>query len=225
MKEIWKVIKDAPNYSISNLGKVKNNQTNYILSTAKSEAYERVNIRCIDGKRHNKRVHRLVLEAFNPIPGMDKLVVNHKDGNHFNNCLDNLEWLTQSENVKRTWERGRKHINEQLDYYVFDSTKQEKWVPIANYNDYEISNLGRIRTSKTQQILKPDNINHYLYVRLSGHKVSIHRLMMKTFQPIDNADEMQVNHIDGNKHNNQLDNLEWCTGSENMLHYFNILGR
>ena len=225
MEEIWKVIQEAPNYSVSNLGRVKNNKTDYILSTVKSEAYERVSIRCIDGKRHTKRVHRLVLETFNPISNMNKLVVNHKDANHFNNCLDNLEWLTQSENVKRTWKRGRKHINEQLDYYVFDSTKQEKWMPVANYNGYEISNLGRVRTSKTQQILKPDNINHYLYVRLNGHKVSIHRLMMKTFQPIDNADEMQVNHIDGNKHNNQLDNLEWCTGSENMLHCFNILGR
>ena len=89
MKEVWKVIKEAPNYSISNLGRVKNNKTDYILSTAKSEAYERVGIRCIDGKRHTKRVHRLVLETFNPMPNMDKLVVNHKDGNHFNNCLDN----------------------------------------------------------------------------------------------------------------------------------------
>lgn len=225
MEEVWKVIKEAPNYSVSNFGRVKNNKTDYILSTAKSEAYERVGLSCIDGKRHTKRVHRLVLEAFDPRPDMDKLVVNHKDANHFNNKLENLEWTTQSENVRRTWERGRKHINEQLDYYVFDSTKQEKWIPIANYNGYEISNLGRVRTSKTQQILKPDNINHYLYVRLNGHKVSIHRLMMKNFQPIDNADEMQVNHIDGNKHNNQLDNLEWCTGSENMLHCFNILGR
>ena len=82
-----------------------------------------------------------------------------------------------------------------------------------------------MRASKTQQILKQDNINHYLYVRLNGHKVSIHRLMMKNFQPINNADSMQVNHIDGNKHNNQLDNLEWCTGSENMLHCRRVLGR
>ena len=42
MEEIWKVIKEAPNYSISNLGRVKNNTTDYILKTQKSEAYERV---------------------------------------------------------------------------------------------------------------------------------------------------------------------------------------
>ena len=221
MEEIWKVIQEAPNYSVSNLGRVKNNKTEHIMKTQKSEAYERVGLKCIDGKSHTKRVHRLVLEAFCPIEGMNKLVVNHKDADHFNNKLENLEWTTQSENVRRTWERGRKHINDKLDYYIFDTNKKEFWKPVYGYENYEISNLGRVRT-ELKQILKPDNINHYLYVRLNGHKVSIHRLMMKTFQPIDNAEEMQVNHIDGNKHNNQLDNLEWCTNSENILHMLKL---
>ncbi len=225
MEEVWKVIKEAPNYSVSNLGRVKNNKTNYILKTQTSEAYERISLKCIDGKQHTKRVHRLVLEAFNPIPNMNKLVVNHKDGNHFNNKLENLEWMTQSENTKRTWERGRKHINEKIDYYIIDNSKLEIWVPVHNYENYEISNLGRVRVSKTQRILKPDNVNHYLYVRLNGHKVSIHRLMMKSFNPISNADTMQVNHIDGNKHNNQLDNLEWCTSSENINHMLTLKGQ
>ena len=221
MEEIWKVIQEAPNYSVSNLGRVKNNKTEHIMKTQKSEAYERVGLKCIDGKSHTKRVHRLVLEAFCPTEGMNKLVVNHKDADHFNNKLENLEWTTQSENVRRTWERGRKHINDKLDYYIFDTNKKEFWKPVYGYENYEISNLGRVRT-ELKQILKPDNINHYLYVRLNGHKVSIHRLMMKTFQPIDNAEEMQVNHIDGNKHNNQLDNLEWCTNSENILHMLKL---
>lgn len=46
----------------------------------------------------------------------------------------------------------------------------------------------------------------------------VHRLVLETFNPIDNPEEMQVNHIDGNKQNNSLDNLEWVTGSENMVH-------
>ena len=223
MEEIWKVIKEAPNYSVSNLGRVKNNQTNRILKTQKSEAYERVRFKCSDGKNHTKRVHRLVLEAFHPIEGMDKLVVNHKDANHFNNKLENLEWTTQSENVRRTWERGRTYSNKDLNYYVYDINKTEKWKPVADYPNYEISNLGRVRAG--QQILKPNNINHYLWVRLNGHKVSIHRLMMKTWKPREDAEHMQVNHIDGNKHNNQLDNLEWCTGSENMNHMLKLKGQ
>jgi len=230
MEEIWKVIQEAPNYSVSNLGRVKNNKTNYILSTAKSEAYERVGLSCIDGKRHTKRVHRLVLETFNPVEGMDKLVVNHKDANHFNNKLENLEWLTQSENTKRTWERGRVHCNNKEFLYYIDSNEKEYWIPINGYELYEISNLGRIRVQKTQQILRPRDINKYLYARLMDvnkiqHTLSIHRLMLKNFQPINNAKEMQVNHKDGNKYNNQLNNLEWCTASENMLHCKHVLGR
>jgi D-hexose-6-phosphate mutarotase len=227
MEEVWKVIKEAPNYSVSNLGRVKNNKTNYILKTQKSEAYERIGLICLDGKKHNKRVHRLVLETFNPIEGMKKLVVNHKDANHFNNNLNNLEWLTQSENTKRTWERGRVHCNNTEPLYYINSIESEYWIPIKGYELYEISNLGRIRVVKTQQILRPRDINKYLYARLmdankTQRTLSIHRLMMKNFYPIDNAEEMQVNHIDGNKYNNQLDNLEWCTGSENIQHMLKL---
>jgi len=46
----------------------------------------------------------------------------------------------------------------------------------------------------------------------------IHRLMMIAFRPIDNMENMQVNHIDGNKLNNSLDNLEWVTCEENLAH-------
>lgn len=48
----------------------------------------------------------------------------------------------------------------------------------------------------------------------------VHRIMMMAFYPIDNPDEMVVNHKDGNKLNNNLDNLEWCTQSENCKHAF-----
>lgn len=46
----------------------------------------------------------------------------------------------------------------------------------------------------------------------------IHRLVLETFSPIENSEKYQVNHIDGNKMNNNLDNLEWVTPSENIIH-------
>ena len=48
----------------------------------------------------------------------------------------------------------------------------------------------------------------------------VHRLVLMAFKPIDNPDSMEVNHIDGNKKNNSLDNLEWCTSSENQKHAY-----
>lgn len=49
-----------------------------------------------------------------------------------------------------------------------------------------------------------------------------HRLVMLCFKPIEDAEKMQVNHKDGNKLNNRLDNLEWCTNRENQLHAHKI---
>lgn len=48
----------------------------------------------------------------------------------------------------------------------------------------------------------------------------VHRLVMMAFNPIDNMENLEVNHIDGNKANNKLSNLEWCTTSENQKHAF-----
>lgn len=46
----------------------------------------------------------------------------------------------------------------------------------------------------------------------------VHRLVLMSFKPITNMDNLQVNHIDGNKKNNSLDNLEWCSAKENIHH-------
>ena len=69
--------------------------TNKILSTQlDKDGYEKVQMVDSNGKRHRFSVHRLVLENFCPVPDMNKLQVNHKDGNKLNNCVDNLEWVS-----------------------------------------------------------------------------------------------------------------------------------
>jgi hypothetical protein len=58
----------------------------------------------------------------------------------------------------------------------------------------------------------------YLTVSLGGKTHRVHRLVMMGYEPIDNPEDYQVNHIDGDKTNNCLDNLEWCTAKENSIH-------
>jgi hypothetical protein len=103
MIEKWKVIEITPNYSISNLGRIKNNKTNRILKPKKVRGYEYVCLRK-DNKNLCKQVHRLVAKAFIPNPE-NKPCVNHKDYNRGNNCINNLEWVSNSEN--QLWSRTR----------------------------------------------------------------------------------------------------------------------
>ena len=91
-------------------------------------------------------------------------------------------------------------------------------------SQYEVSNFGRVRNVATKQILKPQiDAKGYERVRLSYHNkrasAKVHRLVAVAF--ISNPDQKpQVNHIDGNKKNNAVDNLEWSTNSENQIHAF-----
>lgn len=104
---------------------------------------------------------------------------------------------------------------------------EEKWKPCLNYENYEISNLGNIK-NKNNKILKTHFCNSgYKKIVLHNGKnkrktYTIHRLVMLTFKPNEIFEKATVNHKDGNKLNNNLDNLEWCTQKENLQHAFKI---
>lgn len=102
---------------------------------------------------------------------------------------------------------------------------EEIFIPIIGYeNDYKISNLGNVKSlpkpcnKYVEKILVPKrNKKGYLQVKLKGTSCKIHRLVANNF--ICNIENKpQVNHKNGVKQDNNIDNLEWSTNSENQLH-------
>jgi len=99
----------------------------------------------------------------------------------------------------------------------------EHFRKIKNYENYSVSNYGRIRNDKTGRILKPgdSSTGGYLYVNLYKNGIvkyqKVHRLVALAFIP-NPENKRTVNHIDGNKTNNHTENLEWNTHAENNKH-------
>lgn len=118
MQEIWKDIKNYEScYQVSNLGKVRSltrkvNTYNGVRITKgqllkplkTNRNYLRV---CLKKNQKNKyiSIHRLVAEAFIPNPN-NYNVINHIDSNTYNNLVNNLEWCTQSHNIKEAYRIG-----------------------------------------------------------------------------------------------------------------------
>jgi len=113
---------------------------------------------------------------------------------------------------------------------------EEIWLPVSGYEEiYRVSNLGRVksidhfvlvssgrnRIQKGRMIKADISSKGYTQVSLSKNKskfhTGVHRLVAIAFIE-NNNDKPQVNHIDGNKQNNRVENLEWCTNQENQIH-------
>lgn len=127
----WKRVSDHPGYSINTQGIVRNDRTGKLLKPIRhSCGYAYVTL-CDDTGHHEKRVHRLVAEAFLDNPHGCKQV-NHIDGDKLNNRVDNLEWCTQSENMKHAYKLGlQKPIPTQIEYSLSRSAEKRKR-PVKN---------------------------------------------------------------------------------------------
>lgn len=96
---------------------------------------------------------------------------------------------------------------------------EEIWKNVFGADDYIVSNHGRVARVLSGAI--SSHGYHVVNVSLNdGEKktLAVHRLVLETFNPNENMDDLVVNHIDFNKLNNNIENLEWCTQKQNIRH-------
>lgn len=100
--------------------------------------------------------------------------------------------------------------------------KDEEWVRHPDYPKHECSSKGRIRYKNTGRILKGHiNQSGYLEVWLEHDRRRLaHRLICEAFYGPPLEGQTQVNHINSDRLDNRIKNLEWCTPQENILHAY-----
>lgn len=161
----------------------------------------------------------LMAETFLTKP-VDCDIVKHKNGNNKDNRLENIYWT--SEEIEYT-----KRLKKAMEIMPKSSDYEKRICEIDGYHDmvgYTVTNDGKIFSYLTgEKIELSSSLNDGYPQVLIGSRLNrrltrkIHRLVAEAFIPRIKGKE-QINHIDGNKQNNLVENLEWVNNSENQRH-------
>lgn len=253
-QEIWENINEFCGlYQISNLGRIKSlfridsmgrkYEELILRQTKDSNGYCYVTLKHnISKLRKTIAVHRLVGIYF--IKNIYNLPnIHHIDCNPSNNKYNNLLWVTQKQNIEFSQKIGRfkkdnlKRIKQKPykkeilpNYYLDENFKpsNEIWIEVNNFNNYKISNYGRIKEINNEKLIKPffcggKRLRNGRPLQVCLHNKSekkffvLNNLVATTFIP--NPNKLPCsNHKDGNKTNNHISNLEWLSYSDNQIH-------
>lgn len=211
MKQIFLNNEPTPFY-INEAGALWRKDTNHWYSPFENGGYLSYHLKW-KGKTYPRRIHRLVAEAFIPNPG-NLPFVHHKDHNRFNNCVTNLAWTSVQENNQDKLERKNqeRYINKKIE------ESKEEWKQYLD-TDFWVSNMGQVKNKRTGNILK-GNIRENGYIRYGLrydgkiHSFNGHNLVWLVWK---GKQQGVINHINGDKLDNRLQNLEDVSQSENLI--------
>ena len=277
----WTIVPTYPDYELTKSGKLRNKNTGLLFKdTPDNDGYV-YNVIKTNNKNLKVSRHRLMAKTFLQNPN-DLPTVNHKDLNKSNNSIDNLEWMSYSDQVKHSHKininrkdpyskkviqiKNKKNIakfksikeaseqtntpksgislccmgkqsssngfmweydnddnndNDGINDNNDDVYKDEIWGKIEGSNAY-VSTKGRFKNTNNIITMGTKLASDYYSCNISVNgkfaSQQLHRVIAKTFIPNPNNYKV-VNHKDGNKSNNCVENLEWVTHSENTNHY------
>lgn len=99
-----------------------------------------------------------------------------------------------------------------------EELENEQWKKLYFNANYEISNFGRLRNARTKIIQKGCLKKGYIIVSVDNQNYLLHRLVLQTWQPNENFEELTVDHINGIKTDNRIENLRWAEREENIAY-------
>lgn len=233
---MWYTIKNYSKYEIDENGNIRNKRTLHVLKRQRNSKVFAYTLIGDDEKMHSEYIHRLLAVTFIENPNGYKYV-EFKDGNPYNLSLNNLYWTLERKHSRRKntsmiektlWykERCDKINNLYKEIHTLEEELENiysEWVTIKGFPLYEINRRGELRKKSTKKLVNPvlGHQGYYLNVILNEKKekklVCIHRLVALQFIPNPNNLKI-VNHIDENKLNNDVLNLEWVSHKQNSNH-------
>ena len=146
----------------------------------------------------------------------------------FQELKDKFGWQTNEGTIQKqiSFARNRgveieKAFKQGKTYFRILSTfdPQEEWKIYPKNNRYEVTRSGKVRVVDSKKIVGSISSNGYCVVTDQTQKETqyyrIHRMVMETYNPIEDSENFVVDHIDGNRQNNDISNLRWVTQRQN----------